>query len=115
MVDFYRRNGAQATALSLDQLPGLQTTIPAPEEVVTQNETFVRLRQSIARLPARQQEVIALKFFGQLRNQAIADILGLEERTVASYLCRGLRELQQRFNTGPHPNDELSIEDEHPD
>lgn len=115
VVDFYRRGATQATPLSLDQLPELHSANPTPEDLVSQEELFVRLRRLIAQLPARRQEIITLKFFGQLRNQAIADILGLDERTVASHLCRGLRDLHQYFDTEPHQTESRSADDEHPD
>ena len=41
--------------------------------------------------------MITLRFFGGLRNMEIAALLELDERTVASHLCRGLRDLHRRY------------------
>jgi RNA polymerase sigma-70 factor (ECF subfamily) len=97
IVDFYRQNHQHDDPLPLENLMHLQALLPSPEEAIVQQETLAQLRQLINTLSSRQQEVITLKFLGQLRNQDIAEILGLDERTVASHLCRGLRELNQKY------------------
>ena len=51
------------------------------------------MHRMIARLPERRREIITLRFYGELRNQEIAEVLGLDVRTVASHLSRGLRDL----------------------
>jgi DNA-binding NarL/FixJ family response regulator len=52
-----------------------------------------------------------LKFFGGLRNNEIAQVLGIDERTVASHLCRGLEDLHCRYVCEfPQPKKEGSHE-----
>jgi RNA polymerase sigma factor (sigma-70 family) len=60
-------------------------------------ERFDILRRMIDTLPPRRQEVITLRFFGGLRNQEIAAMLDLDERTVASHLARALSDLNRRY------------------
>jgi RNA polymerase sigma factor (sigma-70 family) len=60
-------------------------------------ERFKLLREVISSLGPRAQEVITLRFFGELSNQEIAEVLGVEQRTVSSYLTRGLRDLEERY------------------
>jgi DNA-directed RNA polymerase specialized sigma24 family protein len=38
-----------------------------------------------------------LKFYGGLRNSEIAAVLGLDERSVASHLCRALDDLHRSY------------------
>lgn len=98
IVDYYRKHRPVALSLdSSDDLAELKSHAPLPEEILTQEETFQHMRALIATLSPRRQEIITLKFFGGLRNCEIADILGLDERTVASHLSRGLRDLQHRY------------------
>lgn len=66
-----------------------------PEEEVLKREEGERMRRLVGRLPQRRQEVITLRFFGELQNREIASILGLDEHTVASHICRGLRDLHK--------------------
>ena len=112
VIDFYRRNEGQSVTLSLDRLPEFRDTALPSEELYTRQETNERLHQLINSLSTRRKEVITLKFFGQLRNQAIAEILELDERTVASHLCRGLKELQRHLTTEPDSNETGSTRDE---
>jgi RNA polymerase sigma factor (sigma-70 family) len=75
----------------------LTSRSPRPEEALTQQETFEQMRALLATLSPRRQEVITLRFFGGLRNQEIAGILGLDERTIASHLSRGLQDLRDLY------------------
>jgi len=109
IVDYYRRrerleiveitlnpqasasgNGSKSTA-------ALASCDLRPEEALTQQETFQQMRSLIETLSPRRREVITLRFFGGLRNKEIADILDLDERTIASHLTRGLRDLRVRY------------------
>ena len=45
----------------------------------------------------RRREIVLLRFASGLRNQEIARVLNLDERTVASHLCRALEDLQQQY------------------
>lgn len=97
IVDHYRAGNQAADTLSLDALPEIRSDSPLPDELLLRQETFAQLKRLIADLPSRRREIITLRFFGQLPNRDIAGILGLDERTVASHLCRGLRQLHQAF------------------
>lgn len=66
-----------------------------PEERMLKKEQSERMRNLVAKLPQRRQEVITLRFFGELQNREIASILGLDEHTVASHICRGLKDLHR--------------------
>ena len=68
-----------------------------PTDHTLQKEKFDYLRQLIGRLSPRRQEIVTLKFYGGLRNTEIAQVLGLDERTVASHLCRALNALHSMY------------------
>jgi len=95
--NFYRQDQRWEEPVPLEELPELQANTLPPEDVILQKEKFVHLRRLIGTLSSRRQEVITLKFFGRLRNQEIAKVLGLDERTVASHLCRGLEDLHRKY------------------
>jgi RNA polymerase sigma-70 factor (ECF subfamily) len=82
-----------------------------PEEALTQQETFQQMRSLIETLSPRRREVITLRFFGGLPNKEIADILNLDERTIASHLSRGLRDLRDRYTaqTSAQVLEEVSV------
>ena len=69
----------------------------SPEAAFEQAEEAEVIRRLIRTLSPRRQEVVTLRFFGGLRNREIAEVLGLDEHTVASHLCRALDELRTRY------------------
>lgn len=95
--DFHRTHGQAHMPLDADDLPLLQSHALLPEDDVLRKEQFAQLYRLIGTLAPRHQEVITLKFFAGLRNNEIAAVLGLDERTVASHLCRGLEDLHRKF------------------
>ncbi len=90
---FYRKNPSRLVSLDMP----ITSDSPPLEHSLMQQETSALLRQLIQTLPQRRQEVIRLKYFGGLRNQEIALVLGLDERTVASHLSRGLEDLHHKL------------------
>ncbi len=90
---FYRADQRPA---DLDMITELASSEPLPDEAFSLDERFARLRSAIQTLSPRRQEIVTLRFFGGLRNQEIAAVLDLDERTVASHLCRALEDLQRR-------------------
>lgn len=97
VADFHRQDHRIGANLSLEELPDLRANELLPPEIILQKEKFAYLQRLIATLSHRRQEIIILKFFGGLRNNEIAEILRLDERTIAAHLCRGLEDLHRRY------------------
>jgi RNA polymerase sigma-70 factor (ECF subfamily) len=99
LADHHRRKGAPGEPLDLDELPPilLLQADSLPEDAVLRKEEFAQLHRFLLTLSPRRQEIITLKFFGGLHNSKIAKVLGLDERTVASHLCRGLDDLHRKY------------------
>ena len=97
VVDSYRSDGKEPVSNSIDELSDIRSDLVLPDDEALRIEEFAYLRQLIGTLSPRRQEIITLRFFGGLRNNEIAIILGLDERTVASHLCRGLEDLHNRY------------------
>jgi RNA polymerase sigma-70 factor, ECF subfamily len=93
---FYRVDERWETTL-IDALPELHSTDPLPDEAFSRKERFRWLQAALETLTPRRREIILLRFSSGLRNQEIASILNLDERTVASHLCRALEDLQQQY------------------
>ena len=102
---FHGRQSRQPTPIALDDLPLIAADFPDPESDLERREGFARLRSLIGRLAPRRQEIVTLRFFGELPNREIAQALGLDERTVASHLCRALDDLE-RLLTQPDTREE---------
>jgi RNA polymerase sigma-70 factor (ECF subfamily) len=78
-----------------DEIDSLPSVAPLPEDELLRREERESLLSLVQKLPQRRQEIITLRFFGELHNREIAAILNLDEHTVASHLCRGLRDLHR--------------------
>lgn len=104
-VQQHYRTAARRPTLTLDQLPDIQSDAAGPDEVVLRKEQFAQLRSALEILPPRRKEVIILRFFGGLRNQEIATVLQLDERTVASHLSRGLEDLKRALTEERSPHE----------
>lgn len=105
LANFYRRQARQAVA-PLEDTADRSSGDPSPDDIALQQEAFAALHQHLRALPPRRREVVALRFFGGLRNREIAAILDLDERTVAAHLSRGLLDLQHRYRQTAHQSEE---------
>lgn len=96
LANFYRARDGRAT-LPLEVAAAWPAGDPAPDEFVLRDEAVAALHTHLRALPPRRREIVALRFFGELRNCEIAATLGIDERTVAAHVSRGLLELGRRF------------------
>ncbi len=67
------------------------------EEVVAEREDQARLAVLLARLPARERELIALKYGAGLTNREIARLSGLSETNVGTILHRTVQRLREEW------------------
>lgn len=65
-----------------------------PENWVLENELSERIENSLKKLPPRCQEIFRLSRFDGLKNQEIADKLGLSKRTVELQISNALKALR---------------------
>lgn len=95
----YSARSSRGRTFDLDSASGRapSTVEPSPEAMIEVAEDAELIRRLIRSLSARKQEIVTLRFFGDLRNREIAEVLGIDERTVASHLCRALDELRTKY------------------
>lgn len=65
------------------------------QEKLEQHQEFLEIRKKITKLPAKYQEVVALRFFEKKQINEIAQILGKREGTVKSLLHRAVEKLRE--------------------
>ena len=65
------------------------------QEKLKKHQDFLEIQVKIVRLPAKYQEVIALRFFEQKQIKEIAEILGKKEGTIKSLLHRAVEKLRE--------------------
>ncbi|TBT87253.1 SigE family RNA polymerase sigma factor [Propioniciclava sinopodophylli] len=69
-----------------------------PDHVSERDDERTRMMAALRSLPQRQQEVLVLRFNGQLSEAEIADALGVSRGAVKSHAHRGLAALRARLD-----------------
>ena len=64
------------------------------EAQAERGEELARLLAAVRTLPEREQEIIGLKFLGDLKNRQIGQAMGLRASHVAVILYRAIRRLR---------------------
>jgi RNA polymerase sigma-70 factor, ECF subfamily len=91
MIGQARRKRAISTPLD----DNLELVDPRGQEAVHSIYDRVALQQAIGQLTADQQQVLTLKFFADMTNQEIANVIGRSEGAVKALQHRALHALQQ--------------------
>ena len=91
VAGYYRQ---RRPAVSLDLAIEQPAANPLPAEVMVRREELQRLRSALATLSEREQEIIRLRFGGELGNKEIAQVMRLRAGNVAVILYRALRKLR---------------------
>ena len=78
----------------------LPTEQKGPEETFLHQEELETLHAFLRRLPAPQQEILMLRFFGELSCPEIATVLGKREGAIRTMLSRTLKTLRSLLKRG---------------
>lgn len=103
-LSWRRRRAARVVPLSLPALDQVAGSTPDP--AVQRDERDALLAQ-VAALPPRQRAVIALRYYEDMPDAEIAEILGCGRATVRSHASRALAALQTAL--APRPADEQEL------
>src|SRR5574341_266055 len=95
-IDHFRARRDEAP---LDALGNLADERPTPEQAASHADDLTRLRALLNDLPARDQELIALKYGAGLTNRAIAQLTGLTESHFATILHRAVSRLRAEWES----------------
>ena len=96
VTDHLRKSSKRKT-MPLDDVIGAESADPSPPEETERREEYQRLQLCLATLPQREQEIISLKFGGELNNRQIASVVGLSENNVGTILFRAIGKLRHCF------------------
>ena len=109
--NYYRNNGRNRIPLSIDEIHNIDNNKKSVHNEVVDREIYLILVKLINNLSPRQAEIIRLKFIGGFRNQEIAEILYLDEHTVAAYLSRGLKTLVDIYSSYINTTIEVKLDE----
>ncbi|MDW7674572.1 MAG: sigma-70 family RNA polymerase sigma factor [Bacillota bacterium] len=93
LTDYYRRR-IRTTCAYLETTEEIIDSEPGPDDIVAFNETQQQLHKALASLTQREQDIIALKFWGGLSNRDIAKLLDISESNTGVILFRAMKQLR---------------------
>lgn len=96
VIDYYRSH-KNKNLVNLIDLPEIAANEILPDDTLKRKELFCEMQDLIKTLPPKQAEIVALRFFGERKNKEIAKMLQVSEKTIASNLCRALKNLHQKY------------------
>src|SRR4051812_41788061 len=102
LTDHYRRQSHRNT-VSTDEHPVLLDVLSVDDWVETRL-TRAELHAWLSQLGQREQEVLALRYGGDLRAAEIAELTGLTAANVHQIVSRSLRRLRQAAEHEVHSN-----------
>jgi RNA polymerase sigma-70 factor (ECF subfamily) len=104
-INQYFRKAEYKKSVSLEELQERGFELLSPhdpenelieaQEKLKQHQDFLEIQKKITKLPAKYQEVIALRFFEKQQIGKIAEILGKKEGTIKSLLHRAVEKLRE--------------------
>lgn len=74
-------------------------TVRSPDPAAGDGELFERVRHAVQALPARDREVVVLRYLEEMPVQAVADLLHLRRNTVDVRLTRARAKLRAALGT----------------
>ena len=84
-------------SFSFDSLSHLVSKMKTPEDTLLATEASHKLSEAINNLDERERHIIALKFYGCLKNNAIAKILNITENNVGVIIYRSMKKLKNKL------------------
>jgi RNA polymerase sigma factor (sigma-70 family) len=96
LIGIARNTIADRATHALPALPeAVLETIPAPGDLESQSLLRLTLDQALARLSDRDQELLSLRFGGDLKARQIGELLELDTHAVEVALSRALQRLRK--------------------
>jgi len=97
VIDQYRRN--QTHIQVVNEFPeDVPLIAPTPENLVQKSESYRQLWSLMNQLPARQREILVLRYFLDWRVNQIGEYLNIPENTASVTIRRSLQQLQQEWS-----------------
>jgi RNA polymerase sigma factor (sigma-70 family) len=111
-IDELRREARQADGALVDALiEGGDVAEPSTDEVAMDRLEAQELREAVGQLSPEEQQVLSLRYFDGLTNEASAKVLFCSKRTYRRRLSAALKKLERHLGVpAPEPGSQLAIE-----
>ena len=96
VIDHYRIR-TKEQEMEKERVVFVTVKYESAEEEAIKTEEFRKLKSCLSQLNKHEQELISLKFGGEMTNRQIAGIMGISESNVGVTLYRTIRKLRDGF------------------
>jgi len=100
VANHLRSQSRQPDIVDVESFPPIVVDSASPEQAIIEAERLRQIMGCLSQLDEREREVIALKFSSELKNQEIAQIMGLTPTHIGVLLHRTLSKLRQFLEEG---------------
>ena len=100
LVDFYKKQSRHGKQVPIEDHDYLAAADLLPDEAAAHREDMEKVLKAVNELSEQQRQVIEYRYFLNFRNKEIAEMLDIEEKTVAAYLSRGIERLSNILKAG---------------
>jgi RNA polymerase sigma-70 factor, ECF subfamily len=101
IIDFYRKNNK---VICVNKFFEQGEEDAALEEVLIKDE-FEKVNVQILRLPEEIQQIIYMRYYGELKYKEIAEVLNKPESTIKTIIYRTLENLKEMYEIGGEVNE----------
>lgn len=101
IIDFYRKN---SKVICVDKFFEQGEEDAALEDILIRDE-FEKINEHIQRLPKEIQQIIYMRYYGELKYKEIGEVLNKPEGTIKSTLYRALENIREKFEKGGDVNE----------
>lgn len=99
IIDYYR---TRKETVADDVLEQMESQQPQVSELIDHQIIMQQIVPIIDELPPAEKECIQLRFFADLRNTEIAEVLDMKPKTVSVYIARALKKMRNRVTNVVH-------------
>jgi RNA polymerase sigma-70 factor (ECF subfamily) len=96
LTDYFRASARKQT-VPIDDADPVTNGNGKIENGMIKREQIKHLQQCLGKLSSQEQEIISLKFSGEMTNRQIAGMLGISESNVGTIVYRAVRKLRDSF------------------
>ncbi|PIQ67850.1 hypothetical protein COY25_03150 [Candidatus Uhrbacteria bacterium CG_4_10_14_0_2_um_filter_41_7] len=97
IIDHYRKKGRRIE-VDIEEIHHLESGELAPELLTDRSIENVKIREVLSRLKEKEQEIIQLKFFGELSNDEIANVLQISGNNAGVKVHRALTRFKEEYS-----------------
>jgi len=96
-VDFARRRdqAVRPSDIAIDELPSLKTKDPCAD--AADNQLMEIVEELLSLLPVREQRIITLELYYDMKHREIANIMGIPLNTISTIIARIKHDLRARL------------------